>query len=636
MSNQLSDGKIYDPIIEKPTPDNQYALTFFILAAMVIGDKNQDTNLISSAEKTLKYYLKLPSRSYGCHEFNNLALIFIYERLNVFDSPEKFKSDLEKRISNFRYQAKIGSGTSNNWFAIRAVCHLMKHKLFQSQKDRDEAEFLLKNYILKWQLKDGLFYDYPDDVNPHRYATPLTYHAKICSMLCLCYELNADDKLLEAIIKGLSVLGKFIAPDGEAFYYGRSNNAIFGYASAIFAYEKAVRFNIDNNTAQRFLMYARRLFDFLKQWQQPDGHICVVTNSEEKDRTGWDVYTHNVVYNAYTVALLALLSETDYQEIPKTRSENGNNIYNASEAGLLRIQNQNTFLALSTKGQSITKGSILFADLRYHGMNILTLKYKGRTVIPPPPLMWNLENRNDMDLVDPRFCGFQPFISLQQKGQEYLSSVRVYDEINVTEEDDVTTVFASGKPTIYTKPSNMYEISTKIGERLGIGKSVFFNVKTMQNLRLHYCILCFHKIPVLIFAGLIEYDGKISNLNFCSFSARILSREFEIVGNKVRCEIDGETLWVEKVYPESDLKDLQNIKVATSRGSAQTLYQMENNSTFFVNALYFGNDDEKLPNIILKNVDSDTIELDMKLNGLCYNISLNTKEKKFNSNVKKC
>ena len=92
-------------------------------------------------------------------------------------------------------------------------------------------------------------------------------------MLCLCHELNPDDKLLTAIVKGLLTLGEFIAPDGEAFYYGRSNNAIFGYISAIFAFEKTGKLDIEKNLAQSFKQYAKKLFVFLKQWQQPDGHL---------------------------------------------------------------------------------------------------------------------------------------------------------------------------------------------------------------------------------------------------------------------------------------------------------------------------------------------------------------------------
>ena len=648
----------------------------------------------------MNYYLNLPARKRGSDEFNNLALLIASQQVCSFDIEigAELKAKLEDYISKMTYKAYPGSGTSNNWFVIRAACHLLKEKLFNLQSEIRKAEDLITNNILKWQLNDGFFYDYPDKPNAKEYAVPLTYHAKTCAMLCLCYELHPCPNLLEAIVKGLSVLGEFIASDGEVFYYGRSNNAIFGYASAIFAYEKAAGFitQTEKRKAQLFRHYAEQLLGFLQRWQRADGHICVVTNLEEQAKSGWDVYIHNVVYNAYTAALLALLGEKqnekkEYQLVESIDKKAS--IYHAPNAGLLRIQNDDFFLALSTRGQSIIKGSILFADLRYHGMNPLTLKYNGDTIIPPPPLMWNLKHRNDLDLVDPRFCGFQPFFSITQRGfyakckslwrlrkvglraprnvirqirdasknrgilkaasavrlqqhmanryrseAEQLAAVRVYDDISVSEQDEGVAIFASGQPTIYGKPNYFYEMGTKVANRWRFGKAVYFKVAPLRDLRLHSCFVCLFNEPLLLFVNVIERNNKVKNsknMQFSSFSARVLTKDFQVQGSKLRCEYQGNTLWLEKLFPDDYFDDLQNVIVATSRGSAHTLYQMTPLSLetveppVFMNALYFAPNHKSIPKFEFSTISSTEITGKITTQILAYNISIFPKQKNF-------
>jgi len=693
IDHQQESGTIYDEVNEMVTPDEQYAVTFFALASFILGRKKENQTFLSSAKKALNYYLNLPARKRGCDEFNNLALLIAYQQICSFDFgiSDELKSKLENYIPNMTYKAYPGSGTSNNWFAIRAACHLLKGKLFNLQSEITTAEDLVTNHILKWQLDDGFFYDYPDKPHAEEYASPLTYHAKTCAMLSLCYELNPRPDVLEAIVNGLFALEEFIAPDGEAFYYGRSNNAIFGYASAIFAYEKAAGFitQTEERKGQQFRHYAEQLHGFFQRWQRADGHICVVTNFEEEAKVGWDVYTHNVVYNAYTAALLALLSEKQNEKKADQRVESiykKASIYHAPNAGLLRIQNDDFFFTLSTRGQSIIKGSILFADLRYHGMNLLTLKYKGETIVPPPPLMWNLKHRNDLDLVDPRFCGFQPFFSIVQKGFlakwrlskvdlrafgnllrqvrdasknrgilkatsavqlqqrmanhqiEQLAAVRVYDDISVSEQDKGVAIFASGHPTIYRKPNYLYEMGTKVANRCRLGKAVFFKVTTLQDLRLHSCVICLFNEPLLLFVNVIENNNKIKNfknMQFSSFSARILTKDFQVQGSKLRCEYQGDTLWLEKLFPDDGLDDLQNVIVATSRGSAHTLYQMTpislemSEPPVFISTLYFAPDYKNTPKFEFSTISPTEITGKITTQMSAYNISIFPKQKNF-------
>ena len=648
-THQQANGTIYDHVNGIVTPDSQYGLTFFALAALIIGQREEDTQLVQNAEKALDYYFNIPKHKIGANEFNNFALLLIYQ--HVSDIDYKLVGDLESRLKDYiaemKYLAYPGSGISNNIFAIRAACHLLKGNLFDIDSEVSEAQHIIENYILRWQSKDGFFYDYPDDVDAEDYATPLTYHAKICAMLCLCYELAPKNDLLAAIIKGLEVLGEFIAPEGEAFYYGRSNNTIFGYASAIFAYEKAATFIKckDITKAQRFRGYAERLLQFLQRWQHDDGHISVVTNDYEENKVGWDVYVYNVVYNAYTAGMLMLLCQTEEEltesqarkvekDQVETKTVGGDaysrQIFHAPDAGLLKVETSNFFLALSTKGQSITKGSIFFNDLRYHGMSILTLKSNDETLIPPPPLMWNLEHRNDLDLVDPRYCGFQPFF--EYKGQ--LAAVRVYDDVVFTEQDKAVAIFASGQPTIYQKPHPLRSIISKVTARYHFSKVQYFLVKPFQGIRFHYTIVCLPSEPLLIFISVVEKEKIFKSLQFSDFSVRFSGDNFQIDNRRVRCNNQDNILCFSKIFPEEELSNVQKSVVCTSRGYANVLYQITPISEtveddIFINGLYLNGESEELPRFELAAVNAEEIQMQIYTRFDKYNLLIQPKEKRF-------
>ena len=101
---------------------------------------------------------------------------------------------------------------------------------------------------------------------------------------------------------------KLTADDGEAFYYGRTNNALYGYACGIPALRAAANYLKEGDKAEGFKACEQALFQFSARHCAKDGHLYIVPNKFEEERCGFDNYMYVTVYNAFTMAMLLLSS----------------------------------------------------------------------------------------------------------------------------------------------------------------------------------------------------------------------------------------------------------------------------------------------------------------------------------------
>ncbi len=611
--NQNPDGTIYDEINEAKTPDNHYAHTYFALAAIQIYENTNDQLWLRAGVKAIKYFLDLPENKRGHREFNNLAILLIYSKVkDLADSMPL--AEMESYIENMKFDSD-SIAMSNNWTAIKAVCHALKYKIFGLSEEKEKAEHLM-NHILGYQLDDGFFYDWPNKRVTKSYITPLTYHAKTCSMLLLYNTIIQNPDILDSAVRGLNTLKHFIAGDGETFYYGRSNNALFGYVSGIYAYEQAAQ-TVPENRSDEFRYCAARLFKFIKRWQQVDGHINIAPNKCEKERCGWDGYMYSTVYNAYAAGLLLMLSN-----VKQKRVHNVNVIeetYYARNAGLLTLREGNFFMGLSTKGQSVPN-EVMFSDPRYYGMNLLSLKYKGCDITSPPPLI----RTSLKDTLNPSLTGFLPYI---RKNDE-IYSTRVYDEIKIDIRENSISIFAKGQPTVYTPktlyPSEVRRRVPKIFYPLPQIRKTFrclyfryinkegsgYNVRELDETVTYRCIMILPEEPIVVFVD--SLDTKIDeSVTVNTLSGRFNSSDVDIDENRVIHKTGGFNTILEDLLDKKP-DNISAVSVPTSKGfgyvvnNEKTIYPKERFSSAY--ALYF--DDNESP-LFKTKLDNNRLNIDI-------------------------
>lgn len=562
-SCQRPNGTLYDEIDQGITPDNHYAHTFHSLALIQLYQLTNDITYLRSAEKALIYYFALPEKKRGHRELNNLAVLWIRSKFGnqLAEMKVNLEDRIEEYIGNMKFDSDLTENLSNNWTAIKAGCYALRYSILSLLEDRAEAKRLMHNFVLRCQLDDGLFYDWPPRAMAESCATPLAYHAKICMMLLEYYKCLREKPVLKAAVKGLRALSHFIAEDGETFYFGRSNNALFGYASAIYAYEEASSLlNREKQEASQFRICAGRLLDFITKWQSQDGHISITPNGEERIKCGWDEYMHNTVYNAYAAALLLMLPNKNTLKEKKTSIKPEENFY-AEHSGLLVIRRRNFFLCLSTHGQSIPHDT-LFSDSRYYGMNIQCLKIRGIDIVPSPPcFITPLRNR-----LNPALAGFLPYIKV--KSEVY--SPRTWDKVKVEFYDNSVQVLAEGFPVTY-KLKRIYEfvrgrrILHDVYKRYLNSRETAYNEKILAESIFYRAVVVLPSEAIIMFLDAIKGPERKAVIG--SISARFNTKKVSVSENKIISSVRDFNTVLESIHPQ-ELTDVSVTPVPTSKGTA--------------------------------------------------------------------
>jgi hypothetical protein len=377
-------GSIYDEVAEAITPNDQYAHTFFALAGVRLASIVHNYDHLTTIQPVLDYYVSLPKTKKGHREFNcmaSLLSLLTLDKNGNQDTP--IVQDTRVRLTSIATDTGFESGRwtlhGNNWLGVQALDYLLGAQVFGSDNHLSIANDLIDRYLLQWQLDDGMFYDMPRNTKAKQFETPVTYHAKFCMILLLISQFSRRKDVLEASLKGLNALGRLIAPNGEAFYYGRSNNSLFGYASAVYAYELAIDMlqTSEPETVQRYRAWVDKLFEYIVSHQLPSGAFPITLGMSRGLSDGWDDYMSHSVYNAYASAVLLMCphrrvtsEEDEAARIPNTIS--------LESAGFRCFMDDDFFCALHLTGQRLQP--------RYAGMVPLILQSGGKSIFPKAPV----------------------------------------------------------------------------------------------------------------------------------------------------------------------------------------------------------------------------------------------------------
>ena len=108
-------------------------------------------------------------------------------------------------------------------------------------------------------------------------------------------------------IKGIDYFLRFVDPDGCFNYTGRGQEQIFGYASAIYVLEAALKVNPSKMKIYQTAL--NRIWEYFLSFFKPEGYFPLVLNSHaDEERYGWYDYHHLTVYNGFTGVWLGLAS----------------------------------------------------------------------------------------------------------------------------------------------------------------------------------------------------------------------------------------------------------------------------------------------------------------------------------------
>jgi len=386
-SHQQKNGAIFDQNI-KSTLDGQYHHTNFFLSGLFLYLLTSDENYSIKAYNALSYFVKVPKHvKKGGIDFNNFPILLSYALIS--HGGVKLDPSLRELVGDYvehmESHASLENGTTygNNFVALRAVNQLLRYKIIGRRNDLSSSERLMEA-TLKWQLTDGIFYDFPRSFNDNQGIPSLAYHSKICLMVLLYGLLSEEISIVNRAIKGLEVLMLLVAEDGEAFYYGRTNNALYGYACGIFALRLAAHCIEDNGLKDAFNLCENSLFNFCSCNTHSDGHLSIVPNMLENDRCGFDHYMYVTVYNAFTMTMLLLASvveKTAYSSIQ--RHVASTEIKYLPSSGFMIYKGKKLSTVFGLKGHNYYQQYKL--DPRFSCCTPLFLKFNGHDILPTIP-----------------------------------------------------------------------------------------------------------------------------------------------------------------------------------------------------------------------------------------------------------
>lgn len=295
-------GRVIDPITNEETPLDHYCYTNLATSSFRAYHITSDKNYLDISHELIDRYNSIPKREHGHKEFNLLALAELYE-LTFGENP-----NLREKIKPHIIQQDFTTSKDipRNWKALRA--HFMKIIEDRGVSPVTDPEEIVDEW-LTWLGDDDLFVDYESDSHDE---TPLTYHAMHTALLLeYGYKWNHSDALNVAL-DALDGICNFILKDGEALYWGRSNNSLFGYVHLLFALELG-----DAISNKNYYRYKKKVWNYLNRLRT-DGEFTLTPGSSKIKSAGWDGYMYHTVYNSITANILFKTPEStkDTQDRP--------------------------------------------------------------------------------------------------------------------------------------------------------------------------------------------------------------------------------------------------------------------------------------------------------------------------------
>ncbi|HBU69158.1 MAG TPA: hypothetical protein DEE98_02120 [Elusimicrobia bacterium] len=401
-----AEHEIVDPKTACALSHVQYASSYFALSAVIMGIISGEKKHFDTASRVFKKsVLKTGSRRTTAD--NVFAFAFAAFLLEACGTEPDLAAELKNIAQHLNHLSTKDSKEGNNNFLLRLLCDYMLHGgVYKSNE--------LAEYLFHWQLKDGIYFDYPrNPLARSEIMVSLAYHSRTTFIALLAYFVTGNKYILESCLKALSALNETTARDGEAFYFGRSMNSLFACSNAVASLALASRLPVDCGIDKgQAALLKDRIFSFYAGYRHKDGSFALVPNERDKEFCGYEKYMYPSVYNSYACALFlfsGLLAGPAETEKPRETEKPAFN--KLSDSGFILFQTAGFSTALNIKPP-------LFIDTEngvgsgptFAGHSPLFLKYRGTDLLPSLPIRENEPGRGYYAKFDPTTAGFNPFI----------------------------------------------------------------------------------------------------------------------------------------------------------------------------------------------------------------------------------
>lgn len=395
-------GDLIDPVTNRRTPDDHYALTF---TALALACQDPQT---SHCQALVARYGAIPSHRKGHAPFNRLALLLLQRLLPAqLDGPHQRL--ISRALGDTHCQPLY---RSNNWAFLAGLGDLL-----DAPKDEaGEAAGRLSRMAAQWTTAQGGFIDYPP--NPGRaICTPLAYHAKFLFCLDLASRIHPSDEWADPYRRALRWLLAFCDKTGACGGFGRSTHALFGSAAQLAVYAEQLRQAADPMSRMRWTEHCQRLRRLLEQNRRADGLLGLNLNAKAGAAGGWDTYMYLTVYNAWAAGLLGwVLARPALGPASGAHPDDGPPVgawrdagLHDPQAGLLAVHSTWGTAGITTHGQPAQLGIRQALDLRYQGLMPFNVVWRGKRVTGPPVL-----TRAGDFLTQPAQAGWVPLFRRRQ------------------------------------------------------------------------------------------------------------------------------------------------------------------------------------------------------------------------------
>ncbi|MBI5236583.1 MAG: hypothetical protein HY886_10100 [Deltaproteobacteria bacterium] len=480
---QRPDGAIIDGNIpDVPQPlDAQYHHANMTLAGIILHILNPEKHeYLDRALGAMRYYLSVPTekRKAGV-DFSNLPFLIAAAVIKGNENGRETLGDaLAGYVKDMRHHADLNSsGTyGNNFVALRSLNLLIRFKITGDALDAEQAAFFME-HTLKWQMDDGVFYDFPRKALDPRGIPSLAYHSKITLMTLLYGIISGEKRILDRALAGLDCLVNLSADDGEAFYYGRTNNALYGYASAVLALRVAANLLGNVPAGMRFKRFERVLYRFAASHTAKDGHLYIAPNPLEDERCGFDNYMYVTVYNAFMMTTLLLSAVI--KDAPLHEEQRADETHYMKQSGFLIRKRASLSAAFNLKGHNHYEQYLL--DPRFTALTPLFLKFNGRDLLPSIPftcpkpqakslrsLVGEMKGCSRLNDFNPLHAGFIPAM---KDSSQYYMPLDVTDA-SVTEMENGTLIIKTAGRFTTVKRSGLMPVklllSNAMKSRFGV------------------------------------------------------------------------------------------------------------------------------------------------------------------------
>ena len=300
-----NDGSVYDFNVGSKL-DHQYHLAWVIFINTFLIEKKQARIRNNIYRNLIDYQLNISDKTNrNSNPFIAIPLILTF----AYSNDKEIKNKIKKYILALELIPKISdTNKANNFFLMKTLALALKsvHMESLNEYEKEFIEFITKTKIEEWQLSDGFFFDKPFSKENDLLVPHLTYHATITMLTLWAGTLLKKQHLIEKGERGLHSLKMVTSPTGEMGHYGRSNNAIFGYGSAIFACSL-----LKKNQRESLSSFRTTLLSHISKYRSDKGNFHIVPNAHEKERAGFDRYMFVTVYNSWFIGMLLLSFEIE-------------------------------------------------------------------------------------------------------------------------------------------------------------------------------------------------------------------------------------------------------------------------------------------------------------------------------------